>query len=520
MMLAQWLVALVSASASPAAPPAAESEVPWQRAMEFRQSAVFDPSQYQACAEHFEAVARQLGAEHPRAEEALFEAARCHEEGGAIGPALRIDELLAKEHQNATLGQSALAAVARERLGLARFALAAEAYEEYAQRYPADKRTAGFLAEAATLRSRLEQYDRAKDDLERIEQLFARSSPYTAAEAFWARRELLPVSHASDKARRAHAEEYLKRYGTAGGQTRQLLAIATIGELDWGASCKPSPKDKQAAPLGLCVELKREQPTFCGRPVTLVKVRPRDRRLADRAAQAFRRVIEAVQRMPTDQLQYEPRLRDAAAMAAIRLVDRELETYLDIHMPKNLAFQVDEWRRDSSDAGDRALYDRQKRQQEDSTRRFTEFYQEKTRLAQAAQRKYQAIIVDRLSFAASIAAAARLGVLELDLADEVMQSDADLPPGPEARDAFCKALGERTDAMITGGVQALSLCVTRARMFGAFDDSARFCEEELQRRMPLAFPPLRELVAERQVLGPQEPEVLGVQLEPYGFGEQ
>ena len=57
-------------------------------------------------------------------------------------------------------------------------------------------------------------------------------------------------------------------------------------------------------------------------------------------------------------------------------------------------------------------------------------------------------------------------------------------------------------------------------MYGVFDDSARFCEAELQRRMPLAFPPLRELFAEMQALEPGELETIGVQVEPYGFGEQ
>jgi hypothetical protein len=515
-VLAAVLAAAAVQPASAAERDARHPEILWQRAAEFREAGALDPSQYKACAEHFEAVARQLGPEHPRAGEAMYQAARCHEASGAVGPALLIDELLAEKHRDATLGRLALAAVGRERLALLQFARAADAFEGYADRYAADKHAPGLLVDAAELRSRLGMYEQAKRDLEQIDRLFSRSAPMIAAEAFWARPELLPVSYANDKARRAHAEEFLKLYGDAGGETRKLLAIARLGEIDWRASCK----QKQPGPLGLCVELRRDQPTLCDAKVTRVIVYPRDRKLEGAAVAAFERVLAATRRMDPHDLFYEGELSDAASMAKVRLADRDLEAFLGVHMPEDLSFTVEEWRRDSSAAGDRARYEKQIRKRDDSTRRFQEFYSEKTKLAGALQKKYESVFNAQQSGAGMFAAAARASLMSLAYADEVMQSNVDLPPGPDPRQALCEQLEERLAPHISYAMTVLSGCLVRARRSGEFDESARFCEDELQRRMPLAFPPLRELFAEMQALDPGEPETIGVQVEPYGFGEQ
>lgn len=511
-MTAAVLAALLAAAVEPAPAVGGDAKHP-----EVQRLLALEPAERrQWCKKHF---TRASGPEHPQADESMYESARCLEAMGAIGPALRIDEQLAEKHREARLGQLALAAIGRERLALLKFARAADAFEEYAGRYAADNLAPKFLRDAAGLRSELGMMDQAQRDLEQIEKLYSRSAPRTAAEALWARRELLPASYATDKALRAHAESYLKIYGDAGDEVRRLLAIATLGEVDWRASCKIG-KGKLPGPLGLCVELKFEQPTLCDATVTQVVVYPRDRKLADAAVLAFERVIAAVERMDSHPLTAEPRLRDAAAMAKIRLVDRNFEAYLAVHVPEDLEFNVDEWRRDSPASGDRARYAKQVTKRNESARRFGEFYSEKTRLGGAVEKEYEAVFGARSSPAGMFAAAARVGLLEFNYGDEVMQANADLPPGPEARAAFCAALEERIEPMTMHAITALSACVTKARVYGVFDDSARFCEAELQRRMPLAFPPLRELFAEMQALEPEEIVPYGFQSVPYGFGEQ
>lgn len=487
----------------------AEPELLWRRAVDFREAAAFDPSQYAACAAHFEAVARELGPEHPRGAEALFSAARCHEQGGAVGPALQIDEALAEKHRDAVLGRSALEAVGRERLALLRFADAAEALETYAARFPNERSSHSGLRWAAALRSGLEQYDRARADLDRLETLSA-SSPAFAAEVFWSRRALLPAEYATDRARRAHAEAYLRRFRTDGGPARRLLAIATIAESEWQASCPL----KRPGLLGLCVEVERERPTQCGQKVTRVTVRGRDRRLADRARSAFTEVVAAAKSL--DELAHDPQLRDAVATAEVRLADRELEAYLEVHAPKDLVFHADASPRPGASPAERARYDEQRKQTEDSTRRFAAFYGEKTRLAGALKRTYDTIVARR-SAVASVAVAARVGLMALAVADELMQSDVKLPTDREVRAAFCGALGDQVEVFRADASAALSLCVTRGRLYGEFAEAARFCDDELQRREPLAFPPLRELFAGGQALDPPEPESIGVQVEPYGL---
>lgn len=487
----------------------AQPELIWQSLAVFREEAAIDPSQHAACAGHFEAVARELGAGHPRGAEALFAAARCHEAGGAVGPALQIDEALAEKHRDAVLGRSALAAVGRERLALLRFADAAAALETYVARYPNERVGYDGLHEAAALRSALGQYALARADLDRIDAM-PMSSPGFVAQVFWSRRALLPADHATDKARRAHAEAYLRRFGADGGPVLRLLALATIGESEWRASCPL----KQAGPLGLCVEIERDRPTQCEQKATQVAVRRRDRRLADRARSVFAEVVAAAK--PLDELAYHRELREAVAMAEVRLADRELEAYLEVHAPKDLAFHVDASLQRSDSPAERARYEAQRRQREDSTRRFAAFYGDKTRLAGALRRTYDAI-VERRSAVASVAVAARVGVMTLAVADELLQSHVALPPGRELRAAFCGALVEQVGPIRAEASEALSLCVTRGRLYGEFAEAARFCEDELQRREPLAFPPLRELFAAGQALDLAAPESIGVQVEPYGF---
>lgn len=508
MMFAHLLAAVVATS--PGLPDPTLDVVKLRQ--EFEQAAERDPTQWDRCAELFTEMHRRFERADPLAPEVLLYAASCQEAGGRAGPALETYRQIYATYPDAPQGQLAFRGVARCELALLNFERAADARERYASRWPDEFTSLIFLSEAATLRSGLGQESRAKADLDRLEAAPAMQS--RAGEIFWSRRELLPTSYASAKARRAHAEEYIKRFGTRDLRP-YLLAIATIGELDWQASCKL----KRPGPLGLCVELEHDTPSLCDRPVTRVVVHARDRKRADAAEAAFTRVVAAVQRMAPDELASDPRLRDVAGMAAVRLADRELEGLLDVHMPGDLAFHVDEWRRDSTASGDRARYDKQVAKKADSTRRFTQFYKDKTQLAATVERKYRAVIEQRLSLAGGLAAVARLGLVLLDFGDELMQGDVDLPPGPEARRAYCEALDERAEPILGRGFEALSLCLTRASMIGVFDESARFCEDELRRRAPLAFPPLRELFAAGQALDP-EPEIIGLQAEPYGFGEQ
>lgn len=106
----------------------------------------------------------------------------------------------------------------------------------------------------------------------------------------------------------------------------------------------------------------------------------------------------------------------------------------------------------------------------------------------------------------------------LNYADEALLFELNSMAGPEAVKAYCKTLHDKADALVDGGVKTLSLCLARASVNGSFGGAARYCEEQLQRRAPLAFPPLQELFAAGQALDP-DGETIPVQAQPYDFVE-
>lgn len=200
------------------------------------------------------------------------------------------------------------------------------------------------------------------------------------------------------------------------------------------------------------------------------------------------------------------------------LLDRDLEAFLAVAVPTDLAFEVDEWRQSSASEDDRRLHAAQKQKADDSGKRFIAYYQEKTRLAQALVSRLEATAAARDSVQGTVAATARLALAKLHYADQVLQIETKVTAGPAAVEAYCGAMHGQADRIVDDGVKALSLCLARASVGGAFGGAARYCEAQLQRRAPLAFPPLQELFAAGQALDP-EAETIPVQAQPYDFVE-
>ncbi len=466
-----------------------------------------------ACSAEFLEFHGQAEARDPKAVETLHRAARCAEAAGQPEVARRADALLVERYPDAAQARPILAAQARGHVTAARFQQGAEAMETFAARYPDDAQTVDLLLEASRLRRDLGDARRAAADLDRAEAILARAAAPRAAEVFWSRRDRLPAAYADDASRRAHAETYLKKYAAVGGPARRLLAAATLGDIAWRASCSRSD-----GPLGLCVALERAAPGqtlgMCAAPdTTRVRVYGRDRKRVAVAEAHFREVVVGEAGALADP-ELALAVRAAARAARAALVDRDLEAYLDVHGPKDLAFKVEEWRKDSGDAADRKLYEAQKAQSERSARLFLAFYQDKTRRAQELFKQLDAVVAAREDLPGSIAAAARSALVNLDYADEIQLFEAEPGSKPEVVTAFCEELRARAEPVRDDGVKKLSACLTRATVAGRFDATARHCEEELQRRAPLAFPPLKELFAAGQSLDP-EGEAIPVQVQPY-----
>lgn len=453
-----------------------------------------DPERAARCVDGLLALVAEPNYRRPA--DALHYAAVCAEVGGDVERSIALRRRALAEHPAAPATRLAEGALAKQLQGLARFAEAAEVMEGYAARWPAEREAVDMLWTAAALRHGLGQDDRARAALERVEVVVGRRDPWRAAEAYWARGALGPDTPA---ARRAHAEGYLKRHARTGPPQRRIVAQVIVGEGLWRDSCKPG---KDAGPavelLGLCVTLKTGQPGGCG-TTTRWQVHARDARLVAKAQAYLRGVAAEVEGrggalgLPDP---WSPETAAAVLRARVMLADAELEASLR-RVPEAV---------DLVDA----------KRTKDDERRFAGWLADKTREIERLSRRYGELAVKELS--GDVATLARSGVVALQYADALLGVEVRLPAVKDVRPLFCEALREQTARLEAEGLAALSACLVRASVRGRFDGAARFCEAELQRRLPISFPPLRELFGGGPALDPG-PRAFAVQESSEGYDE-
>lgn len=181
-------------------------------------------------------------------------------------------------------------------------------------------------------------------------------------------------------------------------------------------------------------------------------------------------------------------------MSAVYKADRQYEEYLKIEMPGNLSFHVEEWKKDSGYPKWEKEYKEQVKKKEDSTKRFLEFYEKKTKIGQALQQQYDGIVNAKQSPYWMLAAAARSAMVSQNYADQLYR--AEVPKEfktEEQADAFCDELGDRAQPIQEDAVKKFSFCLERSTTFQFFNEFSRLCEEELQQREPDKYPATEEL---------------------------
>lgn len=505
----------------------------WQRGdLHVQAARAGEPDGFRRCAEHYEAFARRLPADHPRAATATYNAAQCFEAARMPDRALQLYAAVVDRFPQSEYAERSLAILAELSENIARYDDAARYMETYAGRYLKSQQTPDFLRNAYLLRLGLGQRELAATDLTRYEELYRRSDPERAAKIFWSKRELL----GSDAERLRHAEQFLQVYGQAAGFDRRAVAEATIGQILWRQSCakgllheacvsvrrapEPAPKDSPKAKPASATRTGKAPalPQRCSAPAaSVVTVHARDRKLADSAQRHFSEVLKVAdtrEKLPEDDLSRRKAFAEAVAMASVYAADQRFEEYLKVAMPEGLSFFVEEWKHNAQVPKWEKEYELQVLRKRDSERRFLDFHKQKTELAQTLQTQYERVIADRASVEWTLAATARTAQVVQNYAEQLLLAEVPREFTQKAQaDAFCAALRDKAQPMQEVAVQRYARCLEFSVATGVFNDFTRLCEEELQRRDPARWPRTNELFGAPQYLE-SRPERAGVQLDP------
>jgi TolA-binding protein len=481
-----------------------------------------DPDGYRKCAEQFINIYNEYGDEHEKASTLIYNAAECYEAAYLLGQSVRFRKILLDKFPNSEHYQKTLSNLAGNYQAIAMYDKAAQHMEMYADKYKTDKQSPDFLRNAYLFRLGLGQDQDAAKNLSKYENLYKKDNPELAAKIFWSKHDILKT----DEEKLKHAEEYLKIYGKNGGLDRRIVAEATIGQILWRQSCsegllyescitikrkkaqagdkareaaqKLRQKAKKVNDKKAGSSKKQEIPEYCGRATSgIITVHDRNKKKAEEAQKYFDSVLKLAKNkitLPEEDRDRREDFANAVAMSAVYKADRQYEEYLKIEMPGNLSFHVEEWKKDSGYPKWEKEYKEQVKKKEDSTKRFLEFYEKKTKIGQALQQQYDGIVNAKQSPYWMLAAAARSAMVSQNYADQLYR--AEVPKEfktEEQADAFCDELGDRAQPIQEDAVKKFSFCLERSTTFQFFNEFSRLCEEELQQREPDKYPATEEL---------------------------
>jgi tetratricopeptide (TPR) repeat protein len=204
---------------------------------------------FKECGRSMLAAAEALP-DHAKHAERLWNAGQCFQNAHLVGQALKARLALIQAHPKDPLAQKALFRVAAGYHQLAYYSKASEYYEDYANKFPGEKKATDALGNATTFRIGLGESDKAIADMDSFVKFYGSRKPQDAAGVFFQMGDVYEKQKDYDKLAK-HLEEYLKKWGPQGGPDRQVQAHFRLGELAWKASCPKASED------GACLEIKR-----------------------------------------------------------------------------------------------------------------------------------------------------------------------------------------------------------------------------------------------------------------------
>ncbi len=480
---------------------------------------------YKECGRSMEASADTLP-EHAQHPERLWDAGVCYQNAHLIGQALRMRVALIKAHPKNPLAQRALFQVASGYHQLAFYTKAADHYEEFANKFPGEKKAVVALGNATAFRIGLGESDRAIADMNTFIRFYGTKKPQDAAGVFFQMGDVFEKQKKMDDLTK-HLDAYLKKWGPHGGIDKQILAHFRMGEIAWKESCK------QGGVNGACIEIKRvaasgkekafhdenvkrkkagkkllKEPkrTQCGPPTkSKVVIFDREKAATKRAQDHFATVIklwnkgEAAKKVPgKDAGEQQARLGAAAyavAGAAFYQAELEYEAFLRVKFPEGLDFQQ------PSSYDSKKKQDATKKKFEESQKKFTSYLNDKqkvtVKLVGDPTAKLKGMYENVLDFKVAhwtIASAARIGQVWQNFTDQLYTAEIpkDLKEqdewGNRPREIFCDALVDKAEPIESKAVTGFEVCLKAATNESWFNEWSRLCEVELNQMQPSDYP--------------------------------
>jgi tetratricopeptide (TPR) repeat protein len=438
-------------------------------------------------------------------DEVLYNAGVCFEEGKSIGVAIQMFNLLEKYYPNSKITARAIARLGKAYGDIAFYDRASDKLEQYAKKYAGEKDAYDAMSDAVFYRKGIGDDDKAIADTKYFIDTFGKKKPSEAANAAFS---LVSIDEkrGDNDAVIKHLRDYVRTWGTKGGEDKLVIAHAKIAKILWEQSCPVKPVD------GSCVKVSRERaiatkkqttkkkkgkevyvaPTHCAgseSKINLTVVKRDDRKVRE-ALGEYKAAAAAFEKMKGDSS--DPAWAGARywyAQGKMAEADVEFEKYLDVKFPTGLNF------------GDGAP--EHKAQKEKAMKRFNDWLAGKTKAAENTSKKYSDVLAVKDN-ANSIAAAARLGQVMQEFSDELftaeipaevrksqMVEDYDL--AQDKVDAYCDALTTAAEPLAEKSLTAYGACLQKSTELGWFSEWSKLCERELGQIKPEEFPTASEL---------------------------
>jgi tetratricopeptide (TPR) repeat protein len=475
---------------------------------------------YKECGRSMLAAAEALP-DHPKHAERLWNAGQCFQNAHLVGQALKARVQLIKDHPKDPLAQKALFRVAAGYHQLAYYSKAADNYEDFANKFPGEKKATDALGNATTFRIGLGESDKAIADMDSFVKFYGSRKPQDAAGVFFQMGDVYEKEKNYD-ALSKHLEAYLKKWGPQGGPDRQVQAHFRLGEMSWKASCPKASED------GACLEVKRvaatgrqkvlydinkklkkgkkigeAKRTQCGPPTSSkIIVFDRNKQSASKAAEHFQAVLKiwnkgaAASKITGKDVDARAGLAaSAVAGSAFYLAETQYENFLRVKFPEGLDFQQ------PSQYDNKKKAEAKKKKAAESGKKFGTYLDEKSKgLGHARDQYLEVFKMKQAQWA--IASSARIGQLYADFVGQLYTAEIpkDLKEqdewGNRPREIFCDALVDKAEPIEAKAVEGFETCLKAATDYSWFNEWSRLCERELNQMKPTEYPLASEIKPE------------------------
>jgi len=475
---------------------------------------------FKECGRSMLAAAESLP-DHPKHAERLWNAGQCFQNAHLVGQALKARVQLIKDHPKDPLAQKALFRVAAGYHQLAYYSKAADNYEDFASKFPGEKKATDALGNATTFRIGLGESDKAIADMDSFVKFYGSRKPQDAAGVFFQMGDVYEKQKNYD-ALSKHLEAYLKKWGPQGGPDRQVQAHFRLGEMAWKASCPKASED------GACLEIKRvtatgrqkvlydlnkklkkgkkikeAKRTQCGPPTSSkILVFDRNKPSAAKAAEHFQAVLKiwnkgaAASKITGKDVESRAGLAaSAVAGSAFYLAETQYENFLRIKFPEGLDFQQ------PSQYDNKKKAEAKKKKAEESGKKFASYLDEKSKgLGKASAMYLDVFGMKQAQW--TIASSARVGQLYSDFVGQLYTAEIpkDLKEqdewGNRPREIFCDAQVDKAEPIEGKAVEGFEKCLKAATDYSWYNEWSRLCERELNQMKPSDYPLSSEMKPE------------------------